>query len=101
LPLREKEQPKGVFHFRDVPGGLLTFFRAFLNAVISSFSRKSRPSLLVSNVHLVHPARSECVRIGFAPAVFERDNVPVAILAEFHAVIFHCLMTPSFQDERR
>jgi hypothetical protein len=84
-----------------VPEGLLTFFRAFLNAVISSFSRKSRRSLLVSNVHLVHPTRSECGRIGFAPAVFERDNVPFAIVAESHAVIFHCLMTPSFQDERR
>ena len=68
---------------------LILFLGALLNAVISSFSLKSRRSLLAS---VVLPTRSECLGVGFASAVFESDNVPFAIHSKFHGIVFHCLM---------
>ena len=69
-----------------------------LNAVISSFSLKSHRSLLVS---AVLPTRSECFAVGFASAVFECDDVPVAIHSKFHGAEFHYLMTDQqLEDER-
>lgn len=59
-----------------------------LNAVISSFSSESRRLVRIS---MVRPTRPEIIHLGFASAVFECDNVPVAILSELHAAVFHCL----------
>ena len=55
---------------------------AFLNAMISSLSFKSRRLACIS---LVHPTRSECIRFGFASAVFECDDGSVAALSELYA----------------
>ena len=77
---------------------LIFFFGAFLNAVISSFSLKSRRSLLVS---VVLPTRSECFGVGFASAVFESDNVPFAIHSKFHGAVFHWLMTDQHLEDEQ
>ena len=66
----------------------MIFFAACLNAVKYSFSLKSRRLLFVS---LVHPARLECIRVGFASTFFERDDCSVAIFSELHAAVFHRL----------
>ena len=77
---------------------LILFLGALLNAVISSFSLKSRRSLLVP---VVPPTRSECFGVGFASAVFECDNVPVAIHSKLNGAVFHCLMTDQqLEDEQ-
>ena len=65
--------------------GLLT---AFLNAVISSLSFKSRRLMSISSVH---PTRPECMRFGFASAVLECDDGSVVVCSERHAAVFHCL----------
>jgi hypothetical protein len=59
----------------------------FLNAVISSLSSKSRR---LGRVSVMHPTRSECIRFGFASAVFECDHGSVAFLPELHAAVLHC-----------
>jgi hypothetical protein len=61
---------------------------AFLNAVISSFSFKSRGLVRVSLVPLT---RSEFSHFGFASAAFECDDASVAIFSELHAAVFHRL----------
>ena len=69
---------------------LLIFFWAFLNAVILRFSLESRCLLLVIFVLITGPER---VRVGFASAFFERDNISVAVLSEPHAAVVHSLMS--------
>jgi hypothetical protein len=67
--------------------GALKLLAAFLNAVISSLGHKSRP---LGRVSVMYPTRSECIRFGFASAVFERDDGSVAVLPELHAAVLHC-----------
>jgi len=59
---------------------------AFLNAVISSLGDKPRR---LGRVSVMHPTRSECIRLGFASACFERDDDSVAVLPELHAAVLH------------
>ena len=66
--------------------GALKLLTAFLNAVISSFGQKSRR---LGRVSVMHPTRSECIRFGFASAVFKRDDGSVAVLPELHTAVLH------------
>src|SRR5215471_1118209 len=67
----------------------LMFLAEQLNRVIQSFSLKPRLLLCIS---LVFPTGAERLRVGFAPAFFERDNISVAVLSEPHAAVVHSLM---------
>jgi hypothetical protein len=62
----------------------LELLTPFLNGVISSLSSKSRRLMRVC---LVHPTRSDCIRVGFASALFERDDGSIALLSEVYAAV--------------
>ena len=69
---------------------LLIFFRAFLNAVVLRLSLESRRLALVIFVLIARPER---IRVGFASAFFERDNISFAVLSEPHTAVIHSLMS--------
>lgn len=66
------------------------FLAEQLNRVIQSFSLKPR---LLLGISLVLPTGAERLRVGFASAFLECDNVSVDILSEPHAAVFHRLMS--------
>jgi hypothetical protein len=74
----------GIGAGHPLPSYSSPFYGQFLNAVISSFSLKSRRSLLVS---VVLQTRSECLGVGFTSAFFKCDIVPVAIDSKFHELV--------------
>ena len=66
------------------PVELLTVFAPILDAVIMRFSFESRRLPLVTFEHRTRPER---IRVGFTSAIFERDNIAVAILSELHPAV--------------